>query len=268
MGRHSPRLSPRHRIAGIALGGITVVTLAAGVWLMSSGGVAEDAPLTEGAAMTFAPSTPSTSVATAPETSMAASTGIPPTTASVTTPPAETAPTAPSTLPTTTLAPLTLEPDGLGVVDLGDDYDTVVAAVTTRLGGTSGDSGWVAARGEFGTCPGTVVRVVRWHSLRLFFSDGPTDVAEEGRHFFYYSQSTVDAEDIVDLATPEGIGIGSTVEELQAAYGARLTIESTISFGVNFVVEPPGQGLLSGTLTSSSSDGTITSIGGGFGCGG
>lgn len=266
MGRHSPRLSPAQRYTRLALGATTVLMLLAAVWAMGRGGAGEAPPLTTD---TTSPPVFAT-LSTASSTTSSSSTTTVPTTlvTSSTQTSLDPASLLPSSSTTTTLAPLVLRPDGLGAVDFGIGSDEVITAVVQRLGAASSDSGWAAARGDFGTCPGTVVRVMRWDSLRLFFSDGPTDFAEEGRHFFYYSQSTVDAEVVLDLATPEDIEIGSTVEELEATYGDRLTIDSTISFGVTFVVEPPGPGLLAGTLTASAPDGMVTSIGGGFGCGG
>jgi hypothetical protein len=167
----------------------------------------------------------------------------------------------------TTLAPLVLDDDGLGVAQFGDGIDETLAVVGARLGSVTADSGWVAARGTFGVCPGTVVRVVRWDSLRLFFSDGPTDFADEGYHFFYYSQSPVETDILLDLTTAAGIGIDSSVADLRSAYRDRLVIESTIPFGVTFYVEADTPGLLSGILSSSSPDGVVTAISGGFGCG-
>lgn len=178
-------------------------------------------------------------------------------------------PTTTTTLGTTitTLAPLVLEDDGLGVAQFGDGVEETLAVVGARLGSVTADSGWVAARGTFGVCPGTVVRVVRWDSLRLFFSDGPTDFADEGYHFFYYSQSPVETDILLDLTTAAGIGIDSSVADLGTAYRDRLVIESTIPFGVTFYVETDSPGLLSGILSSSSPDGVVTAISGGFGCG-
>lgn len=162
---------------------------------------------------------------------------------------------------------MTLGADHLGPIPLGTPYEEVRAAVVERLGEATEDSGWINAQGDFGTCPGTIVRVVRWGSLRLFFGDGPTEFAEEGEHLYYYSQSTVETDTVIDLTTSEGIGVGSTVSDLEAAYADTFVIDSTIPRGITFSVTAPGPGLLSGTLSSSSPDGQVTSLGGGFGCG-
>lgn len=263
MGRHSPRLSARQRIPRFVLGATTVLILVAAVWVMGRGGAAGESQLAAATTVTSS-STPAT---TLPVTTETPTTTLPTTLTPATVPTTTVPTTTIEASTTTTLAPLLLRSDGLSAVDFGNDTETVIAAVAERLEGASGDSGWVAARGQFGTCPGTVVRVVRWDSLRLFFSDGPTEFAEDVRHFFYYSQSIVETDRVLGLATPEGIELGSTVEEMEEVFGDQLTIESTISFGVNFVIDRPGRGLLSGNLTSSSPDGTVTAIAGGFGCG-
>lgn len=263
MGRHSPRLSPARRLAAAALGIGTVLALGAGVWFVGAG--------TDPEARIEAAATTSTTVTEADPTTTSlvttSSTDPPTTTSPPTTAAAGTTNTTESTTTTTTLAPLIMEADGLSVVALGATEDEALAEIGARLGTASSDSGWVNARGNFGTCPGNVVRVVRWASLRAFFSDGPTDFGEEGRHFFYYSQSSVETDTIIDLTTAEGIGIGSTVEELEDAYGNRVSIESTARFGVTFTIESDDRGLLSGALTESVDTGQVTLVGGGFGCG-
>ena len=173
--------------------------------------------------------------------------------------------TSPAT--TVTLPPVYLDADGLGLIDLGTPYEETVEAVTAELGEPNADSGWIGSESEFGTCPGTVVRVVRWHSLRLFFSDGPTEFGSDERHFFYFSQSTVETDEVLDLATARGIHLGSTVADLRDAYGPLVTVERNSTFGTSFAIESPGSSLLAGTLSSAEPNGEVTSIGGGFGCG-
>lgn len=269
MTRHRASLPDGRRLGGIVLGSATALALIVALWALGSGS-GDDQPAP--AALTTSTSEvmrSSTSVAasTGPTTIAPPQTTVAPETTRTTVPPTTESPSTTTPTTTTTLAPLVLEPDGLRVVDFGTGVEDTVAAVIARLGNATADSGWVAARGQFGTCPGTVVRVIRWQSLRLFFGDGPTDFGEDTRHFFYYNQSTVSTDEVVELATAEDITLGSTVEELEAAYGDDLSIESTIPFGVTFAVESSGPGLLSGILTASSPDGLVTAIAGGFGCG-
>lgn len=241
-----------------------MLILVVALWQLGRMGPAGGAVSAEASTTTTTAPTISTTMTTiAPSTA-------PPTTPTTTPATSRPPPTTTTTQPqptTTTLAPLSLEADGLGVVSFGAPPEEVIAAVSERLGGASYDSGWVNARGTFGTCPGSIVRVVQWHSLRLFFSDGPTAFGEEGSHFFYFSQSPVEADVVIDVETAEGIGIAATVEEMEEAYGARLVIESSSPFGATFFLRGPGDGLLSGTLTESIAEGQVTSIAGGFGCG-
>lgn len=257
MARPSARLPTRRRAIAAALGSAIVIVLALALWQLGRGAPGQVALDTSSTTTSTAPPT------TAPTTASPSTTTAPPTS---TAPPGPTATPVPPTT-TTTLAPLVLEADGLGPISFGATPEDTIAEVSARLGPTTSDSGWVSSRGNFGTCPGNIVRVVRWESLRLFFTDGPTDFGEDIQHFFYYSQSTADTTVVIDLTTSAGIGLGSTVEELNDAYGRRLTIESSSPFGVTFSVSTDGPGLLSGTLTESVPPGQVTSVAGGFGCG-
>lgn len=180
-----------------------------------------------------------------------------------------TAPTASSTTSTstTTIPPIVLGPDGLGVTDLGDGYDEAMERLVLSLGLPESDTGWISSISDVGTCPGEIVRIVRWAGLRTFFSDGPTEYGSDERHLFYFSQSRVEAEEPADLTTSEGIGLGSTVAELEAGYGTDVAIVTDLQFGPQFMIDPPGPNFMSGTLTGTSDDDVVTSIAGGFGCG-
>lgn len=297
MAHRHPGFDRRRQLIGSILGAATVVTLLGSVLVLGLGGdeaapdstAAGDATtsiggdsLTSLAAASSRATVPATTARppTSSPTSLPSTSAPTTTTPSTTDPPTTIAP--PTTIPerttvpetttaaettTPTLARLILEDDGLSVVDFGDGVEETVAAVQARLGQATSDSGWVTARGDYGVCPGTAVRVIRWESLRLFFTDGPTDFGEEARHFFYYSQSPAGAEAVIDLTTSAAIRVDSTVDELRQAYGDRLVIESSIPFGVTFYIDANTPGLLSGTLTASSPDGVVTAISGGFGCG-
>lgn len=263
MARHSARLPTRRRVTASILGSATILLLAIALWQVGRADpqqVATAGPTTSTAPTTTRPETTATTAPTTTPTSRS------PTTTTTTAP--ETTATSEPPTTTTTLAPLVLQAAGLGPVSFGATPEETISEVSARLGSADSDSGWVSSRGNFGTCPGSIVRVVRWDSLRVFFSDGPTEFGEDFHHFFYYSQSFVDTDVLIDLTTSAGIGIGSTVAELTDAYGARLEIESTSPFGVTFAVRPGGPGLLSGTLTESVPEGEVTSLAGGFGCGG
>lgn len=174
-------------------------------------------------------------------------------------------PSAPSGSVDTPVAPtIVLARDGLGIASFGDDADPTIAAVTAVLGEPDTDSGWVEPM-TIGACAGGEARVAAWGSLYLYFSD--ESALEQGqRHFFGYSYGSVqDLEAIPEgLATPEGIGLGTTVEFLRAAY-ADVVVEAGEEglFAPNFFVDDR----LSGRLTGPADDDLVTVIIGGDPCG-
>jgi hypothetical protein len=157
-----------------------------------------------------------------------------------------------------------LERDGLGIASFGDSADATIATVTAVLGEPDQDSGWVEPL-SIGTCAGTEARFVAWGSLYLYFSD-ESGVADGDRHFFGYSYGSVrDLEAIPEgLATPEGIGLGTSVEFLRATYGD-VAVEAGEEglFSPNFYVDEQ----LSGRLTGVADDDLVTVIIGGDPCG-
>ena len=139
-----------------------------------------------------------------------------------------------------------MNPTGIGDIAFGIDDEETVAQLTLVLGNPTEDTGWDAS---FETCPGTEARVVRWTSLRVFFTNGATDWAPEGtRHFFHYGQSTLaGGGELIDLRTSTGIGINSTLGELEADYGDGVTIVDDPVFGPFWEVDVAGAGVLWGT---------------------
>jgi hypothetical protein len=165
----------------------------------------------------------------------------------------------PVALPTIVLAR-----DGLGVAAFGDDADDTIAAVTAVLGEPDNDSGWVEPL-SIGPCAGQEARFVAWGALYLYFSD-ESGFADGGRHFFSYSYgSESDLEAIPEgLATTEGIGLGTTVAFLRAAYHDVVIEDGEEGlFPSNFYVDDT----LSGRLTGSDDDDLVTVIIGGDPCG-
>ena len=131
------------------------------------------------------------------------------------------------------------------------------------LGDPDDDTGWIPSFSAYGTCPGDEVRVVRWQTLEVFFSDGPTDWAPAGvRHFFAYSDSALIDAPVLDLATREGLRIGSTVADVKAFYGDDAVVADDPFFPPSFQFDVPGAGFLWGLVTD-----VVQSIAGGIGCG-
>ena len=131
--------------------------------------------------------------------------------------------TTESATTTVTLAPLELEPGGIGAVDFGAAPDTAIAYTTTFLGPPLRDTGWVDSFSEFGTCPPPEVRGVQWgtspngfsHAFTLLFTKAATShLPAGGEHLFGYDYYGGD----VDLSTPEGMTVGSTLLEGQTLY--------------------------------------------------
>jgi cell wall-associated NlpC family hydrolase len=224
-------------------------------------------PTTVVAPATTAPRTTTTQ---RPTTVPAATTTLPatPTTPSPTTTSTVAATTtttvAPST--TTTLPPgsaLVLRDNGLGNAAFGADPDGVIDFVTGYIGKPTVDSGWVDPL-SLGSCPGTEVRTVSWGDLDLYFGDESKVVV--GRpHFFAYSYGPPFGATIepAGLLTAGGIGVGSTVAQLKAAYPAVTINPSDATAPASFMISPA----LTGQLTGVDDASTVTAVSGGFGCG-
>jgi len=204
-----------------------------------------------------------TTTSSAPDTT----TTLPPTT--TTTPPdTTTTSVAPVTTTTTAaVAVVNLSDEGLQAGDtwvpFGYDDEDAIAAVSAVLGSPTIDSGWV----EELLCPAPVVRTVRWNDLWLLFTQADTDFWSAGvPHFFTYFYSGPTPV----LSTTEGIGLGSSVEMLQAAYGGPTYTmdESPYVAGEGFWTydRQPWTGMW-GYATGESGADTVTAINGGQGCG-
>ncbi len=195
------------------------------------------------------------------------------TTVAVTTttaPPATTSTT--STTTSTTMPPVTtttiakvkglpLSASGLGAALFDADADGVVDYVNSILGIPTTDSGWVDATANGIGCPGTEIRFVDWNDLSLFFTDDITAI----RHFAAYTYGPAFGANIspFGLSTDAGIGVGSSIAELRAAYPAvNIAPEDEFS-GPSFEIENGLRGVLTGTDDTD----VILSFVGGFGCG-
>jgi hypothetical protein len=176
---------------------------------------------------------------------------------------------------TTTIAPLALEPDGIGEVDFGAPPDAAIAYATAFLGPPIRDTGWVDSFSEFGTCPPPEVRGVQWgtspngfsHAFTLLFTKAATShLPAGGEHLFGYDYFGGD----VALSTPEGMTVGSTLLEGQTLYPTMDINESPWdpASGVWVVDDNPSDDAqLFGFATGQSGADTVTSILGGVTCG-
>jgi hypothetical protein len=178
--------------------------------------------------------------------------------------------TTTTTSTTTTAAPppvgeLVLRSDGLGVVSFGDPVDTVLPLLEQALGRRP-----TSDITETGDLPfgyggrGTTVRIVGFDGLGLVFTAWPYFRDDGVVHVVSWG---VGVGGTIDLATPEGIRPGSTVDELRAAYGDRLRLppepdECTGSWHFFVGTSPTG---LMGTLDGPPSDPQSSAIGIGAG---
>jgi hypothetical protein len=195
------------------------------------------------------------------------STTIPVTTAPSTSTSTSTTSTTTSSTTSTTVAPgaeLVLRPNGLGDAAFGAEPEGVIAYVSSIIGPSTVDSGWIDPL-SVGACPGTEFRQVFWGDLVLQFSD-ESSVTAGRRHFFsyVYGPSFVDnAITPAGLKTDAGIGVGSTVAELTGTYPSAVINPGDDFGGPNFFLNEGLAGFLNGINPTD----TVTSVLGGQGCG-
>ena len=197
-------------------------------------------------------------------TSPTIATTVPPSTDSPTT--SSTSTTSTTTTTTTTVVEgdeLILRSNGLGSARFGVEPDGVIAFVTSLLGPPDSDSGYVDSFSEFGTCPGSEVRGVRWSDLLLLFGD-ESDFGSGRRHFYQWQYGPQTSSPL----RPNGpltdglIGLGSTVADIRRVY-PDVEIFADEVFGPGFELEP----LLWGTLTDDADTGRVIALVGGTPCG-
>lgn len=201
---------------------------------------------------------PSTTADTAGTTATAS-----PSTAAVTQP-AITEPAVTTTTEPIALQELILTGDGIGSAQFGADPDQVVEYVTSLLGGSTADTGWVDPS-SFAECTGSIARRVDWGVLTLLFTD-LSPIANGRRHFIGYEYGRVGqiGDDPVGLHTPGAITLGSRVVDLLAEFPeARINPgQPEVDIPDNFYVSTVFYGLLTGTTL----DDYVTVLFGGYGC--
>jgi hypothetical protein len=128
------------------------------------------------------------------------------------------------------LATLELAEDGLGDVLVGFPPDVVINDISALYGSPDLDSDWIPAEPNiYGSCPGQVMRAVGWGSLVIIFVNDSADPLSERFYTYTYGYDYTENVGGVDprgleLTTAAGVGIGSSVAELRAAYGDRVRI--------------------------------------------
>lgn len=204
------------------------------VLLLAAAACGDDSPTTTPGPTSTQP-TPTTTTSIAPST-----TG--PTAASTTT----TRPAATTT--TAATAVVRLAADGLGVVTFGASKDDTVKALTGALGASTGT-------GKGCELAGRDVNTVSWKELTVQFVGGKFDA--------YTVRPTGAGPPSLNLRTPEGAGLGSTLGTLRTTYGSRLTVPGLPPEfgGKDFAISFPGTTRrLLGTVTATTDDAAVTSF--------
>jgi hypothetical protein len=143
---------------------------------------------------------------------------------------------------------LELRPDGLRAVGFGQDETSTMEILTGLIGppvfdSTCNDS-WHCSGAGYGLC--RYIRTVRWpeEGLSIVIADceGNADEPETPRLISWSARrgESPDGSDTATLHTPEGIAPGSTVSEMQAAYGDRFAVGyDECGGGLYFIVHSP-----------------------------
>jgi hypothetical protein len=149
---------------------------------------------------------------------------------------------------TPSAAGLVLKPDGLGLVSFGMTKIATLSALRDVLGP-------IDESGAGCEPAGPTANFIRWDELRLQFVGDQFDS--------YNVRPPNGVAPVLGLKTEEGIGLASTVAELEAAYGSRLAIPGLPpEFGGNdFAVSfPDTERKVLGSLSDTSAGGTVTGI--------
>lgn len=153
---------------------------------------------------------------------------------------------------------LVLRGDGVGVVGLGADPETAVAAVSAELGAPSVDTGWESSFRAYGTCPGESIRGVEWDYLVLLFTDGATAYGR-GEHLFTWRLSGAPPA----LGTARGLGYKATVADAEELYPGAVEVTEADEPFPGFVQVAAEGGVITGYLDGD----VITNLEAGAGCG-
>ncbi len=163
--------------------------------------------------------------------------------------------------PEPSLASITLQEDGLGLVPFGKSPEEALSALTPLLGQPSKDTGWVDSFSTYGTCPGEKIRGIEWNRLHLLFGD----TVHGTKSFFGFEYVDRNGVNKPLLETEKSITLGATKEEIKLAY-PNATFGEWLpgQTGTTFVRGAEGSGqYLGGTIENNK----LFWIGGGIFCG-
>ena len=170
---------------------------------------------------------------------------------------------APSTSGTTAAAPgaaaaIQLRADGLGGFAFGAAESEVLPALAEALGHADSDDALPP-----GACSGGATRSVTWGDLNVLIGPDQGGTAT----LYGWTYGTDDPPAAPALATAEGVGIGATRRQLEAAYGGRVEIDDS-GDNVSFTLEDGSADLaLTGVLTGPAATDTVRALFAGSYCG-
>lgn len=159
---------------------------------------------------------------------------------------------------------LRLGVDGIGPFTFGRAARPVVAELARTLGTADQDTGRYDSDGEYGTCPGTQIRVTRFGRLRIVstFEDAG-EMFRAYRLDMAYDPDMADDHPSAELRTISGVQLGDQVQDAAAIY-SRLDFEvSEPEDGeYRFTLRRPTDGvlLLWGPVTGPEPNDTISGI--------
>lgn len=153
--------------------------------------------------------------------------------------------------------PVRLRSDGLGFATFGSPMAPVLDRLLGFYGDPEDDTGWQPSEdyGCFGA--NAEIRIYTWGGLDVFFDDDVVG-SQTGSPRFVGWISTLAPPDV---ATEAGIRVGSTVEQVEAAYGD--VVYDDDIFGASFSVSPgpepgaPADSYFFGGLSSTAASGTV-----------
>ena len=174
--------------------------------------------------------------------------------------PATTTTTAAATATTAAPAPsgIQLRADGLGAFAFGAPESEVLPALAEALGHAESDDVLPES-----ACSDGATRSVTWGDLDVLI--GPDGSGRATLYGWVYGGGDVPATPV--LVTAEGIGVGSTLDQLKAAYGDRVAITpGGDEIPPRFSVEGTGDAPLTGVLNGPAATNSILAIFGGRYC--
>jgi hypothetical protein len=150
--------------------------------------------------------------------------------------------------------------DGLGLFAFGEPDQSAMPRLIDALGQPTADTTFTADMPDGIGGPDTTVRLVDFGSLSVTFTDWPYFRDDGAMHFVRWI--LFQGSGPPGLATSEGISLGSTVDDLRAAYGERLVLpEAPDDCTGQWLFSVGGSALgLQGALDGPSTDGSSSVI--------